>query len=138
LGRPTEQRQPQLQQCKRRELQPAEHQQGEQLGLTAEEQAAEQGISRRRQLILNLENEVRSMPFALKKDDEFPLGGRLRFFASFWQKLTNSREIMSLILGVLIPFTSEPHQSQVPKSLKCRVHLGTTGVAQKIRFASVW
>jgi hypothetical protein len=54
---------------------------------------------------------VRSLPFDLKVVDEFPLGGRLRFFAQFWRKITDSR---ALILGAVIPFSEEPRQSRVP------------------------
>ncbi len=58
---------------------------------------------------------MRSLPFVLKKSDDFPLGGRLRFFAKFWRKVTDSKEIMSLILGASIPFSEELiQQTRVP------------------------
>jgi hypothetical protein len=55
------------------------------------------------------------MPFVVKKSDQFPLGGRLRFFVDFWRKLTPSKEVISIILGARIPFTSEPVQSREPR-----------------------
>jgi hypothetical protein len=57
---------------------------------------------------------VRISNFVLREKDDFPLGGRLRFFADFWRKLAPSREVMSLILGAVIPFTAMPHQDRVP------------------------
>ncbi len=53
-------------------------------------------------------------PFDLKEKDEFPLGGRLRFFASFWRKIAPRKEILEVILGAKIPFLSEPTQTRVP------------------------
>jgi hypothetical protein len=60
------------------------------------------------------ENEVRSFPFVLKSKDQFPLGGRLRFFAPFWRRLTTNPEVISLILGAKIPFSAEPCQKSIP------------------------
>jgi hypothetical protein len=54
----------------------------------------------------------------LKDSDEFPLGGRLRFFVDFWRKIAPNREIISLILGAVIPFTSPPQQNRVPPQCK--------------------
>jgi hypothetical protein len=55
------------------------------------------------------------LPFLLRSGDDFPLGGRLRHFASFWRSIAPRKEIMSVILGAKIPFTSEPRQVHPPK-----------------------
>ncbi len=60
------------------------------------------------------EHEVRSNGFVLKVDDQFPLGGRLRFFASFWRRLTANPEVISMVLGARIPFLEEPYQCAPP------------------------
>jgi hypothetical protein len=51
----------------------------------------------------------------LKENDDFPLGGRLRWFADFWRKVAPRKEIMEIILGAKIPFSSEPCQSRIPR-----------------------
>ena len=58
--------------------------------------------------------EVSSLPFVLKKSKEFPIGGRLRHFASFWRKVTLSKKNLQTILGAKPPFTSTPSQAEVP------------------------
>jgi hypothetical protein len=57
---------------------------------------------------------VRSEPFILKESDDFPLGGRLRFFVDFWRRIAPRKEIVSMIMGVAIPFSEEPYQLRVP------------------------
>ncbi len=96
-----------------RELQQRRTQQ-QGLRFPAEESSDEPRSSRRRQLIENLEHDVRCMTFVLTNSDQFPLGGRLRFFVDFWRKLTPSKEVISIILGAKIPFISEPFQSRAP------------------------
>jgi hypothetical protein len=54
------------------------------------------------------------MLFVLKSDDEFPLGGRLRFFVDFWRRLTSNPKVISMIIGARIPFISEPVQDLIP------------------------
>jgi hypothetical protein len=61
-----------------------------------------------------LEEEVRSLDFNLKLTDQFPLGGRLRFFVKFWRRVTSNPDVISLILGARIPFLSDPVQKRVP------------------------
>ncbi len=82
--------------------------------LPAEESRDEQELPRRRELIAALEDDVRNESFVITKDDDLPLGGRLRYFVDFWRKLAPRREILSIILGATIPFTSEPRQTRVP------------------------
>ncbi len=60
------------------------------------------------------EQEVRSIRFVLKSDDQFPLGGRLRHFTSFWRHLTSNPEIILMILGARIPFNAIPVQRVKP------------------------
>jgi hypothetical protein len=50
----------------------------------------------------------------LKESDDVPLGGRLRFFVDFWRKIAPNREVVSLVLGAMIPFTTEPRQTRIP------------------------
>jgi hypothetical protein len=51
----------------------------------------------------------------LKENDDLPVGGRLRWFADFWCSVAPRKEIMEVILGVKIPFSSEPCQTKVPR-----------------------
>ncbi len=102
------------------ELQPRSRQQQQrgkqqpQRELSTEATHAEQGGERRRKLIQDLENEVRSTPFVLIESDPFPLGGRLRHFVEFWRKIASSREVISIVLGAKIPFTMLPVQDRIP------------------------
>jgi hypothetical protein len=80
-----------------------------------EEPWTEQELPQRRQLIQAIEQEVRNCPFELIESDDFPLGGRLRYFADFWRQIAPRKDIMNVILGVTIPFTSEPRQSRFPQ-----------------------
>ncbi len=61
------------------------------------------------------------MPFMLKTADQFPLGGRLRYFVDFWRKIAPSCEVISLVLGAKIPFTCKPVQSRIPPQCKFNV-----------------
>ncbi len=54
-------------------------------------------------------------PFQLISDDNLPIGGRLRHFAPFWRRLTNSKKVIQTILGAKIPLISEPIQREVPE-----------------------
>jgi hypothetical protein len=54
----------------------------------------------------------------LKESDDFPLGGRLRHFAKFWRLIAPRKDVLRVILGVSIPFTSEPRQTRVPPQCK--------------------
>jgi hypothetical protein len=54
-------------------------------------------------------------PFQLIVDDNLPIGGRLRHFAPFWRRLTNSKKVIQTVLGAKMPFTSEPVQDGVPE-----------------------
>jgi hypothetical protein len=94
--------------------QPQRQQQQQVDWLSAEASSAEPRSEGRRQLIRRLEHDVRNASFELIVSDQFPLGGRLRFFADFWRKIAPSKEIMTIILGAVIPFTSEPWQARVP------------------------
>ncbi len=78
----------------RQQLQPQQQQRGGQPRVPAEVSSAEQELPRRRQLIAALEHDVRSELFVLKKNDEFPLGGRLRHFVDFWRKIAPRHEIV--------------------------------------------
>jgi hypothetical protein len=59
--------------------------------------------------------QVRASEFSIKIEDEFPLGGRLRHFLSFWRKLTRDPEILHIVMGVSIPFTELPQQARPPR-----------------------
>ncbi len=66
----------------------------------------------------------------LKMSDQFPLGGRLRFFVDSWRKIAPSREVISTVLGAQIPFTTEPTQSRVPP--QCKFSVEETSEVRKI------
>ncbi len=57
---------------------------------------------------------MNQVPFNLIEDDEVPIGGRLRHFAPFWRKITNSKHIIQTVLGAKIPFTSSPIPQEPP------------------------
>ncbi len=48
------------------------------------------------------ELQVSASEFSIKKSDAFPLGGRLRHFLPFWQKLTHDPSVLRIIMGVSI------------------------------------
>jgi hypothetical protein len=58
---------------------------------------------------------VSAVPFELVRDDQIRIGGRLRHFADFWRRLSNSRTVIQTVLGAKIPFSSEPCQESLPE-----------------------
>jgi hypothetical protein len=58
---------------------------------------------------------VSEAPFQLVIDDKIPIGGRLRHFAQFWRRLSNSKKIVQTVLGAKVPFLSEPTQESLPE-----------------------
>jgi hypothetical protein len=76
------------------------------------------------------EDEVRSLDFLLKSSDEIPLGSRLRFFVQFWRRLSSNPDVISMILGALIPFVREPSQRQCPP--QCRFNAEDTSEVRRM------
>lgn len=46
-------------------------------------------------------------------------GGRLQYFLSFWETMTNDIFVLDMIKGVHIPFDTEIVQNYVPSNIKC-------------------
>ena len=49
----------------------------------------------------------------------FPVAGRLKFFISFWENLTENKFILRIIRGITIPFTELPRQNYLPMPIRC-------------------
>jgi hypothetical protein len=61
---------------------------------------------------------VSAVPFELTEIDQFPIGGRLRHFVSFWRTLEPTKHVIQTVLGAPIPFTSEPVQTSKAREYK--------------------
>ncbi len=77
--------------------------------------AVQEGGQRERSERLIAELQVSASEFEIIDSDEFPLGGRLRHFISFWRKITRDPSVLRIIMGVSIPFTAQPTQSCPPR-----------------------
>ncbi len=63
-----------------------------------------------------------AVPFDLKDADEFPIGGRLRFFINFWRRVTPDPAILKTVLGVQVPFIAPPVQTKAPFQYRFNQH----------------
>ncbi len=74
-----------------------------------------------------------SAPFVLKSSDAFPLGGRLRHFISFWQRVSSNPRMISTVLGVKLPFTATPVQKRPMRQYQFNEH-HTAEVRRELRW----
>lgn len=70
-------------------------------------------------------------PLVLKlfpqREVNIPFGGRLKHFVSHWKKVTNDREILKMIQGWEIKFSSPPITRKTPNIIRSRTETETIG-----------